>query len=270
MSAKSANAKVKRLVLVVCNKGGVGKSVVSRALTDLYRNSSKSAHVFDADGGVGSVLSAYGTRGADGRLSHDQDPASGVGYYDIRSDSSRNTLLDSLGSGASLILHDLAGGSLGELKRIVDDGDGVDGLLDAIEGQGYRVVLMHVLSNVQGATASVREYLDAFGDRADHVAVINKAWGKDDTDFPFWFGYQRPDGSKVGGKTRDDLLSGGGVEIHFPALQPGTFAKVEAANVPYSSAEKSDDLTITERAHLSKFNKSAAASFLEAKEKLGL
>lgn len=268
MAPKSAAAK--RLVLVVCNKGGVGKSVVSRALTDLYRSSAKSAHVFDADGGVGSLLSAYGSRNGDGRVSAEQDPATGVGYYDIRSDSSRNTLLDSLGSGAAIILHDLAGGSLGELKRIVDDGDGVDGLLDAIEGQGYRPVLLHVLSNVQGATASVREYIDAFGNRADHVAIVNKSWGKDDADFPFWFGFTKPDGTKVGGKTRDDLLSNGGVEIHFPALQAGTFAKVEAENVPYSKAETSADLTITERAHLSKFNKAAAAAFLEAKDKLGL
>lgn len=267
MSATKSHKK--KLVLVVCNKGGVGKSVVSRALTDLYRSANKSAHIFDADGGVGSLLSAYGSR-VDGRLSPDQDPATGVGYYDIRSDSSRNTLLDSLGSGASIILHDLAGGSLGELKRIVDDGDGVDGLLDAIEQQGYRPVLLHVLSNVQGATSSVREYLDAFGDRADHVAIVNKSWGKDDADFPFWFGFTKPDGTKVGGKTRDDLLTGGGVEIHFPALQSGTFAKVEAENVPYSKAETSPDLSITERAHLSKFNKAATASFLEAKDKLGL
>jgi len=265
-----ATKSQKRLVLVICNKGGVGKSVISRALTDLYRSASKAVHVYDADGGVGSLLAAHGTRNGDGRLSPDQDPAKGVAYYDIRQDGSRNTLLDCLAGGAPIILHDLAGGSLGELKRIVDDGDGVDGLLDAIEGQDYRPTLLHVLSNVQGATASVREYLDAFGDRADHVAVINKAWGRDTADFPFWFGYERGDGSKVGGNTRADLLGSGGVEIQFPALQPGTFAKVEASNTPYSKAEASPDLTITERAHLSKFNKAATAAFLEAKDKLGL
>lgn len=260
----------KRLVLVVNNKGGVGKSVVSRALLDVYRSNGKAVHAFDADGGVGSLLAAYGTRNGDGRLTQEQDPAVGVGYYDVRADGSRNKLLDSLGSGAPLILHDLAGGSLGEIRRIVDDGDGVDGFLDAVEGQGYRIVLVHVLSNVQGATASVREYLDAFAGRADHVAVVNKAWGRDDSDFPFWYGFTKPDGAKVGGNTRADLLGKGGAEVAFPALQPGTFAKVEAANVPYSKAADSPDLTITERAHLSKFNKAALAAFLEAKDKLGL
>ena len=267
----SKSATTKKLVLVVNNKGGVGKSVVSRSLLDVYRSNGKTVHAFDADGGVGSLLAAYGTRGEDGRLSVEQNPAEGVGYYDVRSDGSRNVLLDSLGTaGASIVVHDLAGGSLGEIKRIVDDGDGVDGFLDAVEGQGFRVVLVHVLSNVQGATASVREYLEAFGDRADHVAVVNKAWGKEDSDFPFWYGFTKPDGSKVGGNTRADLLGKGGAEIAFPALQPGTFAKVEAANVPYSKAADSQDLTITEKAHLSKFNKAALAAFLEAKDKLGL
>ncbi|WP_173995740.1 hypothetical protein [Agrobacterium tumefaciens] len=267
--ATKSEKKLKRIVAVGCNKGGVGKSVVSRALTDFYRSAAKGVHVYDADGGVGSLVIAYGTKDANGNLLKEQNPAEGVGYYDIRSDASRNTFLDSLASGADIILHDMAGGSLNELKRIVDDGDGVDGLLDAVEAQGYRITFLHVLSNVQGATASVREYLNAFGDRADHVAVVNKAWGKVDEDFPFWNGYE-VNGVKKGGKTKDDLLAGGGVELHFPALQPGTFAKVEAGNTPYSAAEGSTELSITERAHLSKFNKTTAAEFLKIKDKLGL
>ncbi len=261
----------KRLVLVVNNKGGVGKSVVSRALLDVYRSNGKAVHAYDADGGVGSLVAAYGTRNGDGRLVEDQNPAEGVGYYDVRADGSRNKLLDSLGSGAPLILHDLAGGSLGEIRRIVDDGgDKVEGFLDAVEGQGYKVVLVHVISNVQGATASVYEYLEAFDGRAEHVAVVNKAWGKEDADFPFWYGYVDANGTKKGGNTRANLLGSGGSEIAFPALQPGTFAKVEAANTPYSKAADSPDLTITERAHLAKFNKASLAAFLEAKDKLGL
>lgn len=264
-----SQATKKRLVLVVCNKGGVGKSVVARALADLYRSSDKAAAIYDADGGVGSLLATLGTRGDNGALSKDQDPLVGIGYYDVRDDGGRPTLLDSLASATPIIMHDLAGGSLGEIKRIVDDGEGVDGFLDAVEAQGYRVTLLHVISNVSGATASVRDYLNAFGNRADHVAVVNRAWGKDDSDFPFWYGYQ-VGGAKKGGNTRADLLKDGGAEIVFPALQPGTFAKVEAANKAYSKAGESPDLTITERAHLSKFNKSTVAAFLEIKEKLGL
>ena len=265
---KTANDGAKRLVLVVNNKGGVGKSVVVRALVDALRTSGKTVSAYDADGSVGSLLTSYGTR-TDGRLAQEQDPAVGVGYYDIRQDGSRNVLLDCLASGAPLIVHDLAGGSLGELKRIVDDGDGVDGLAEAIAGQGYTLTLVHVISNVQGATASVGEYVKAFGDHAEHVVVVNKAWGKDDADFPFWYGFTKPDGTKVGGRTRETVLASGGSEIAFPALQPGTFAKVEAENAPYTVAATSTDLTITERAHLAKFNRASLSAFMEAGAKLG-
>lgn len=259
----------KKLVLVVNNKGGVGKSVVSRALSDTYRSSGRKVHIYDADGGVGSLVAAYGTR-ENGRVVEPQDPAVGVGYYDIRHDDTRATLLNSLSGGADIILHDLAGGSLNELKRIVDQGEGVDYLLESIDAQGYEVTLVHVISNVQGATLSVKEYAEAFGDHAKHVVVVNKAWGSADEDFPFWFGYQKAGGTKVGGNTRAKLLEGGASEIRFPALQAGTFAKVEASNVPYSKAANDEDLTITERAHVSRFVKASTAAFLEAKDKLGL
>ena len=266
MSAKTH----KKLILIVNNKGGVGKSVIGRALADLYRATSKTVHIYDADGGTGSLLLSYGERDASGNLLTTQDPAKGVAYYDVRSDGSRNTLLDCLGAGAPIVVHDMAGGSLGELKRIVDDGDGVDGLVDAIKGQGYDIVLLHVISNVSAATASVRDYLNAFGDNATHVAIVNKAWGKDDSDFPFWFGYTDGNGTTKGGKARADVLANGGAEIHFPSLQAGTFAKVDAENLPFSKAAESADLSITEKAHLSKFLKATKEAFLEVKDKLGL
>ena len=267
--AKAAEAN-KRLVLIVNNKGGVGKSVVSRALADLYRTAGKTVHIYDADGGVGSLVASYGTRNGDGRLVEPQDPAVGVGYYDIRHDDTRDKLLNSLEGSPEIVLHDLAGGSLNELKRIVDQGEGVEYLLETIVKLGYRITLVHIISNVQGATVSVKEYSEAFGDHADHVVVVNKAWGSSDDDFPFWFGFTKPDGTTVGGKTREALIKGGASEIRFPALQPGTFAKVEASNMPYSKAAESTDLTITERAHVSRFVRASTDSFLGAKDKLGL
>jgi len=260
----------KLLVLVVNNKGGVGKSVIARQLADVLRETSKTVEVFDTDGGTGSLLLSNGTRDANGGLLKEQDPKVGVGYFDIRSDKDRAKLLDNLASGADVIVCDMAGGSLGEISRIVDDGDGVTGFAEAVKAQGYKIVIVNVLSNVQGATTSVRDYLKAFGDSAEHVAVINKAWGKTEEDFPFWYGFTTSDGTQKGGKTRADFLAAGGKEVHFPALQPGTFAKVDAAQVPFSKAADSHDLTITERAHLSKFNKAAREAFLEIASVVGL
>ncbi|MGO7674882.1 hypothetical protein ACC685_33505 [Rhizobium ruizarguesonis] len=266
----STTATDKLLVLVVNQKGGVGKSVVTRVVADTYRENGTEVEVFDTDGGTGSLLLSNGTRDGKGALLKDQNPKVGVGYFDIRSEKSRNQLLDNLKSGSKVIVCDMAGGSLGEITRIVDDGDGVDGFVDAVHDQGYGIVIVNVLSNVQGATTSVRDYMQAFGERAQYVAVINKAWGRDESDFPFWYGFTTSDGVQKGGKTRAEFLAAGGVEIEFPALQSGTFAKVDAAQVPFAKAADNHDLTITERAHLNKFNKAARAAFLEIKEKIGL
>lgn len=269
-TTKSKSDDKKKLVLIGNNKGGVGKSVVARALADLYRTTAKTVHIYDADGGTGSLLISYGARDENGALKRDQNPATEIGYFDIRSDQQRAKLLDNLGTGADIIMVDMAGGSLNEITRIVDDGDGVDGFIDAVDAQGYSIVLVHVLSNVAAATQSVRDYLNSFGSRATHVAVVNKSWGKDNSDFPFWYGFTTSDGVQKGGKARSDMLEMGGKEIIFPALQSGTFAKVDAASLPFSKAESSADLSITERAHLNKFNKAAKEAFQEIADVLGL
>jgi len=272
LEAGSANDGLgkKLLILIVNNKGGVGKSVVARALVDNYRTVGKVAHIYDTDGGTGSLLISYGTRDEKGALLKDQDPAVGIGYFDIRGEKSRNKLLDNLASGAPIIVCDMAGGSLNEISRIVDDGDGFDGFVEAVAELGYELVILNVLSNVQGATTSVRDYLNAFNGSAKHVAIINKTWGKSEEDFPFWYGYKTKKGEERGGKTRADFLAAGGREIHFPAMPHGTFALVDAAQMSFAAAAHDEDLTVTETQHVKKFNKEASAAFLEIKDALGL
>ncbi|NHT78919.1 hypothetical protein G8E10_24785 [Rhizobiaceae bacterium CRRU44] len=272
MAAPKATSTPKKiLALITNNKGGVGKSVIARVMADVFRGANKSAQFYDTDGGTGSLLLSYGSRDSNGSLLKDQDPANGgIGWFDIRSDKDRAKLLDNLSSNAPVIVCDMAGGSLAEISRIVDDGDGFDGFIDAVEAQGYGLVIINVVSNVQGATTSVRDYMGAFGGRAQQIVVVNKAWGKDESDFPFWYGFTNSEGQQKGGKTRADFLAAGGVEVHFPALQSGTFAKVDALQVPFSAAADNPDLSITERAHLSKFMKAAREAFLEIKDKIGL
>ncbi|TCB60158.1 hypothetical protein E0J20_09195 [Rhizobium leguminosarum bv. viciae] len=260
----------KRLIFIVNNKGGVGKSVIARALADLYRHLKMSVAIYDADGGTGTLLISYGTRDGNKGLLKEQDPLTGVAYFDIRSDSQRSQLLDNIENGADTILVDMAGGSLTEITRIVDDGDGVSGFLSAVESQGYRLTLLHAISNVQAATQSVRDYLNVFGDKADHIAVVNKAWGTKDEDFPFWYGFEDSNGVKKGGKAKSDLEAIGGKEIHFPALHPGIFAKLDAANLPFRQAVDSSDMTLTDRTRLNKFIENADAAFKSVGDKLGL
>lgn len=264
---ESTNGKLKRVVLVASEKGGVGKSVFSRSLIDHLRSTANVAvAAYDADGGVGALVRVLGTRDEAGRIDPDQVPSEGVGFYNVRSDGERNQLLDCIEGGDDLIVHDLAGGSLTDLTRIVDGGDGLDGLLGAFEEHGYRLTICHVLSADIGSAQSVSKWIELVGDRADHVAVRNFAF----SDHPFWNGFKTADGTMKGGKTKAALIEMGGIEIDLPKMPDGTFAKLDAENVRFSAATESSILTITERAHVSKFRRDFGTEIAPAAHFLGL
>lgn len=270
LRTSAAPVAVKRVALVANEKGGVGKSVFTRTLVDYLRLNGKRVAAYDADGSVGATVRVLGSRDDNGSIEREQDPVLGVGYYNGRAENERNILLDSIESGESLYVHDLAGGLLADLTRIVDSGEGLEGLLDAFEAHGYRLTIFHVISPDVGAAQSVARWLGLIGDRADHVAVINLKHGKPPTDFPFWYGFTDAKGEAKGGKTRRALLEAGGVEIEFPALPSGTFAKLDAENIRFSRADKAGILTITERAHIAKFLRDFAECLTPALPFLGL
>lgn len=265
-----AKGKRKRCALIVSEKGGVGKSTKARALIDQLRYENLIVAAYDADGSVGALVRVLGTRNEDGRISPEQDPVQGVGYYNVRAEEARNKLLDAIASGDELIVHDLAGGSLADLTRIVDGGEGLDGLLAAFEEHGYRLTIVHILSPDIGAVQSVASWLELVGDKVDHIAVRNCRWGRLEADFPFWYGFTDGKGVSKGGKTREKLLGLGGIEIDLPGIPIGTFAKIDAENMSFSAAAADAALTITERAHIAKFRRDYAAALDPARHLLGL
>lgn len=259
----------KRVILGASEKGGVGKSVFSRAFVDYVRASGKKVAAYDADGSVGGLLRVHGTRADNGSLEPTQDPMKGVAYYNGRSDNERAALLDSIAHGHAVYYHDLAGGLLADLTRIVDAGSNLDGLLEAFASHGYRLTICHLISPDVGSTQSVSRWIELVGDRADHVAVVNLRNGKPPADFPFWFGFTDGSGVQKGGKTREKLLALNGVEIELPAIPSGTFAKLDAENFSFSSAVSAPVFTITERAHIAKFQRDFAAAIAPAAPLLG-
>jgi hypothetical protein len=266
----NANRNLKRVVLIASEKGGVGKSVKARALIDHLRSEGVKLAAYDADGSVGALVRVLGTRTGDGRLAPQQDPVKGVGYYNVRADGERNTLLDAIASGDEIIVHDLAGGSLADLTRVVDGGEGLGGLLAAFGEHGYRLTIVHVISPEIGSAQSVARWIDLVGDHVDHIVVRNSRWGRSEADFPFWYGFTDGQGVSKGGKTREKLHALGGLEIDLPALPAGTYAKTDAENMAFSAAAANVALTITERAHIAKFRRDYAAAIEPARHLLGL
>lgn len=241
---------MRRVVHVTSGKGGVGKSMTSVAMIDHMRNVLKRPlAVYDADGLVGGVARIFCTRDEAGAPLEKQDPLTGVGFYNIRS-SERSMLVDCLALGTDLILHDLAGGSLADVCRVMGDdvnmATSVDKLLASYDRRGYRLTLVHVLSPDQAATGSISQHLKLFGSRADHVVVRNLFWGQD---FPFWSGFLDSRGAQRGGNTRRQFQELGGLEADLPPLQTVTAAKISSENLPPSRGQDATILSISEQDH---------------------
>ena len=75
---------MKRVVPIISQKGGVGKSTCSRGLVDVARSAGITTAAYDADGGVGQLLAHYGERDSNGSLMVKQHAARGVEYFDVR------------------------------------------------------------------------------------------------------------------------------------------------------------------------------------------
>ena len=256
-----------RIILVVNQKGGVGKTVAAQVTTEYLRAlGSHSVAAFDADGGVGGLVASLGTKDAEGFPEEVQDPLVGVGYFDIRSSEERGQVVNCMSVGSDIIVVDMAGGSLSDLTEVADGGDGVDTLLRGYAEYGYRVTLMHVISGLLPATNSVGAYLEIFGDRVDHVVVKNLSCVGKDKVFPFWSGFIDGEGNQVGGTIRQKLLAVSGVEVEMPAIPQSTFAKVNALAIPYAAAKEDKRLQIVERMHVDKFRQDFSKS-IKAAEK---
>lgn len=305
-----ATAKTTSTYIVTANEKSAGKSTVTNTLADMLRETSMLVHLFDPDGTNGSFLKRHGSRDDAGNLLRDQDPSKGAVGYDLALDGSRDQFVNCLEAAPKpkVILADNGAKSLENLKKIIDNGEGVNGLLNVIEEQGFKLTLLHVMSNLTESTASVRSYMREFGDRANHVVVLNKhygsklgtlnvrssdifgeddknnlllsspngpkkelasEWGK--SDFPWWFGHKDPEtGEALGYRTRDELLAMGGVEMSFPAMPPAIYSRLMATNLTFKAAEASKRFTLAERQNIKNFNSEARAAFLTVKEMLGL
>ncbi|MBL0406927.1 hypothetical protein JKG68_23585 [Microvirga aerilata] len=270
-AAKALQASAsKRAILIANEKGGVGKTAWAISFVDIMRQDGVPVAAYDADGGVGGLGRLLGTRSEAGDRTAQQDPLVGVGFYNGRSERERDMLVNSIDEGHPLMVHDLAGGLLTDLTRILDAEKNLDEFLATFEDNGYRLTFVHVISNVIAASQSVGRYLKLVGDRADHVAVINRNFGKMNDDFPFWYGFVDPQGKEIGGKTRSEFLALGGVEIEFPALPAGTWAKLDALAIPFTQARGHTSLTLVERGQVQKFMREFRQSLEPARSVLGL
>lgn len=251
-------SQTRRLLLTTSMKGGGGKSTLAALLLDVLRSEGVQVAAWDADMSIGSLAQMHGSRDASGRLLQEQDPLWGVGLYNIR-DNSRDELINSLGHPCPLLLHDIAGGALGEMERLFDEERSIAEFMETLRDLDVQPVFLHLITPDISTVASVRTWLDlcdalpAGGLSPSHIAVLNRHGGRRDADFPDWFGAVRADGQIQGGKTRSRLLAAGGLEISLPSLDAAVMQKVKLSNTRFSEAVTSPAFMLIEQQRVRKF-----------------
>jgi hypothetical protein len=242
----------KRVVAVTSDKGGSGKSTVTRAMTDILLGRAVPLLAFDADKRNAQLHRHYhqaiAKTGGNGH---------GVTRIDLSVRGGTDALLNALDqSTAQVVLIDFPAGG-GELfERLEKEIK----LLDFLDEMGYALTMVSVISRVKDCVNSLRTLMEFCGDRADHVVVKNGFFGEAER-------FRRFDGSK----TKELLLQQGGRVIAFPDLYDDTFDAIDEKNLTFAQVLQPEaGFAMADRRRVKVFLDEATKQMLVAGDLLGM
>lgn len=221
----------KRVALYTSAKGGVGKTTASRGHTDIARATGIRTGAWDGDGSVGQLLAFYGQRDSGGEIVRVQEPAQGVGYFDVRTENGRETLLSVIDADVDLAIVDLPGGSIRELAAVVPHG--LRGLAELYAEEGWEPIIVQVITPLRACAEDAVELAEMWrGAPGRFVVMKNLGRGEPDAFYLF-----EGDGGKLSnGNARKAVDDVGGTVINMPAIRGRTYAYVDAYRLPFSAA----------------------------------
>jgi hypothetical protein len=232
----------KKAVFVMSQKGGVGKSTFARCLLDHLRRHTPQGYAapartiaFDLQPEVNQLGIAYGIKkenergemvyDAPANLSH---PFEGVLSLSLRDDKDVEMLGEALDYGADVLLFDLPGGSIDEMKSVFGT---LKEFIGEYRSAGYEIVVAMALSYLAASSAGVEEIMKVWGPSVKYVAVLNLGQAPRE-EFIFFDGER----AERFGYPKDRIETAGGVVIEMPSLQQSTYALVDADGVSFSEA----------------------------------
>ncbi len=251
---------MKRLICTYGDKGGVGKSTVARALSELLIAADRKPLLVDCDPTVGHLVGYLGVRGDDGWPVIPQPPK-GVRTYALHGSADDRVEFGAiLEAGRDLIVVDLPAASATLLRAVEHD----YGLFALAHQQGYDVTFVTTLTPDSSSMLAVSDAaeLDPY---ATIIATKNLAFGEA-RHFLVWDGSESEHIEPAHGKT---IVQERGAEIEIPRLDPATVALLGTHRLTYHEAISSPKLILPRRQQVARWLSTVKAEFERVGPTLG-
>ena len=197
-----------RILQIGGEKGGVGKSLVSRALAQYFIDHSMPFVGFDTDRSHGALMRFYA------------DYASPI-LID-RYEALDHIVEVAVEQSGLRVLVDLAAQTHAPLVAWMDD----SGVLDLARENGLQITYWHVMDTGRDSVDLLRQILERFQDRLDYVVVRNQLRGNDFSNL-----------EKSGLLDRLSDLGGGVIEVK--QLHQSVIQKIDAKDSSFWAAKQS-------------------------------
>lgn len=200
-----------RVIATVAQKGGVGKTFISKLLHDLLPAHGRRVASWDLDAATGT-FAVY-------------DDA--IKTFDLNANSSEHSWLDDCyKSGIDDVIIDVPGGRVDDLLSTFGN-NGTEALVAAIKASRRELVVVNPIGAMVAETVTAQVVLNAFSGTAAHIVIVkNGRFGNSD-DFVIYDGISE-NGTRRYGATSDLATSVGAETVFLPAMSPRLLAQADA------------------------------------------
>lgn len=219
-------AQQRRLaVLVVCDKGGSGKSQQAKGLYDWYRRDGVSIGGWDFDAANGT-FARYDTAIQKEDL--------------LQLDGGTSRWIADLAGSAQVVLGDVPGGHANDFARIAIGG--LAALREMITEMRRELVVVTPIGTMATETTAAQAALEAFS--GARIVIVKNGFFGDESDFLIFDG----DGNGNYGATGEMARNAGADVVYFPRMARRTLAVLDHAKVSlYDAATGAKPVSIEHR-----------------------
>lgn len=198
-----------RIHFVGGEKGGVGKSVLSRILVQYHIDRKKPFNAFDSDLSHGALVRYYGEY---------------TKAVDMRAFESADQIVEGAIESGNDVIVDLPAQSAFSLDRWIEE----TGLIELCDDVGIRLTLWHVMDDGTDSIQLLEKTLNAYGSAPDYILVRNHGRGSNFSLF---------DGSE----TKVKAMALGASIMDLPSLHSASMRKIDQVGASLWAASNNKD-----------------------------